>query len=176
MKVGATVAIIENGAVLLTKRSDFEVWCLPGGHVDEGESLTEAAIREAKEEVGVDVELTRYVGAYSRIGGDSTIHLHLFVAKIIGGSITPQPEEVLDIQYFEEGNLPELMFWWHYQQIEDALAGRSGVAWQFEVVPAVEVENRQALYDLQASMDLSPTDFYKYYFESNGTHRVKKHL
>ena len=176
MKVGATVAIIENNKILLTLRSDWEVWCLPGGHVDEGESVAEAAIREAKEEVGVDVLLTRYVGVYSRIGGDATMHLHLFTAEIVAGEITPQPEEVLEIQFFDQEHLPELMFWWHYQQVDDALNGRSGVAWQFEVVPAVEVANRQALYALQASMDLSPSDFYKYYFESNGTHRRKKFL
>ncbi|MEM7333447.1 MAG: NUDIX domain-containing protein [Chloroflexota bacterium] len=176
MKVGATVAIIKENKVLMTLRSDWEIWCLPGGHVDEGESVAEAAIREAREEVGVDVALTRYVGVYSRIGGDATMHLHLFTAEIVGGSLAPQPDEVLDIQFFDPSNLPELMFWWHRYQVDDALNGRSGVAWQFEVVPAVEVANRQALYDLQASMDLSPSEFYKYYFESNGTHRVKKFL
>jgi len=176
MKVGATVAIIQDNKILMTLRSDREIWCLPGGHVDEGESVAEAAIREAKEEGGVDISLTSYVGVYSRIGGDATMHLHLFTGEITGGTLTPQPEEVLDIQFFEKDSLPDLMFWWHKQQADDALNGRSGVAWQFEVVPAVEVANRQALYELQASMDLAPSDFYKYYFESNGTHRMKKFL
>lgn len=174
MKLGATVAIIEDQKILLTKRSDFEVWCLPGGHTDEGESVAETAVREAKEEIGVDVELARYVGVYSRLGGDSTIHLHLFNAKVIGGGIKPQPEEVLDIQFFALDNLPEHMFWWHRQMIVDAFSDVTGAAWEFEVVPAVEVADRQALYALQAEMKLPPVKFYQYFFESNGTHRVKK--
>ena len=44
------VAVIDNNKILLTKREDFEVWCLPGGGVEDGESLAEAGIREAKEE------------------------------------------------------------------------------------------------------------------------------
>lgn len=174
MNVGATIAIIEDGKVLLTKRSDFEVWCLPGGHVDEGESVATAAMREAREEVGVEVELTRYVGVYSRLGGDETIHLHLFVAEIVGGEITPQPDEVLDIQFFAPDALPREMFWWHFQQVDDALAGRAGVAWEFEVVPAQLVANRQALYALQREMGLAPVDFYRYFFESMGTDRMRK--
>ena len=63
------VAIIEDEKVLLTKREDFEVWCLPGGGVEDGETLAEGAIREAKEETGLDVELTSLVGVYSRLGG-----------------------------------------------------------------------------------------------------------
>ena len=41
--LGVNVAIFQEGKVLLTKRVDFEVWCLPGGEVDEGESLAQAA-------------------------------------------------------------------------------------------------------------------------------------
>jgi 8-oxo-dGTP pyrophosphatase MutT (NUDIX family) len=174
MKVGAIVAIIDDGKILMTLRSDFEVWCLPGGHTDEGESVAETAVREAKEEVGLDVELTRYVGVYSRLGGDSTMHLHVFTAKVIGGELKPQAAEVLNIQYFTPDSLPELMFWWHKQPIKDAFSGEQGAAWKFEVVAAQAVDSRQELYALQASMNLAPSDFYKYYFESNGTHRIEK--
>ena len=66
--IAANVAVIQDGKILLTKREDFEVWCLPSGGVEDGESLAEAAIRETKEETGVDVELTRLVGVYSRLG------------------------------------------------------------------------------------------------------------
>jgi hypothetical protein len=59
--VGATVAILRDGKLLLTRREDFEVWCLPGGCVDEDESLADAARREAEEETGLKVRLTRLV-------------------------------------------------------------------------------------------------------------------
>lgn len=176
VKLGATVAIIEDSKILLTKREDFEVWCLPGGHVDEGESIAEAAIREAREELGLEVELTRFVGVYSRLGGDSCIHLNLFAAKITGGNLTPQPEEVLEIAYFAPDELPELMFWWHRQQIVDAFNGDEAVVWSFEVIPAEPVASRQELYALQARSGLAPSDFYKHYFEKNGTHRIKRYL
>lgn len=176
MKVGATVAIIQNGQILLTKRSDFEVWCLPGGHVDPGESPAQTAVREAKEEVGLDVRLTRQVGVYTRIGGDYDMHLHLFAAEVVGGTPTPQPEEVLEIATFAPDALPEHMFWWHRPQVADALSGVTGAVWRFEVVPAEVVNGRQELYALQARLNLPPTDFYRYFFEKNGTHRVQRLL
>src|SRR4030095_2873809 len=86
------VAIIDNGKILLTKREDFEVWCLPGGGVEEGETLAEGAIREAKEETGLDVELTSLGGVYSRLGGGlSDVHAVLFRARAIGGKLKLQP-------------------------------------------------------------------------------------
>ena len=78
VKCGAIVAIIQDGKILLTKRQDFEVWCLPGGHVDPWESVADAAKRESVEETGLEVELTRFIGVYSRLGGEHTIHLNLF--------------------------------------------------------------------------------------------------
>lgn len=176
MKIGSTVAIIEDGKILLTLRSDFEVWCLPGGHTDEGESVAETAVREALEETGLEVELTRYVGVYSRIGGDTTMHLHVFAAKPVGGTPQPQIDEVLEMRYFDPDELPDELFWWHRQQIADAVNGEQGVAWKFEVVAAEKVNSREELYALQAKLGMKPSDFYKYFFESNGTHRVEKLL
>ncbi|HSH01990.1 MAG TPA: NUDIX domain-containing protein, partial [Anaerolineae bacterium] len=65
LKVGVNVAVIEGGKVLLTQREDFEVWCMPGGHVDGGESVAEAARREVLEETGLEVRLVSLVGVYS---------------------------------------------------------------------------------------------------------------
>ncbi|MCP5097545.1 MAG: NUDIX domain-containing protein [Chloroflexi bacterium] len=176
VKSGANVAIIQDGKILLTKRQDFEVWCLPGGHVDPGESVAYAAKREAVEETGLTVELTRFIGLYSRLGGEHTIHLSLFAAEPVGGVLNPQLEEVLELAYFAPDALPEHMFWWHRQQIQDAFAGVTGAVWSFEVVSPVQVPSRQALYDLQAKMGLAPTAFYEYFFESEGTHRVERHV
>ncbi|MCP5094375.1 MAG: NUDIX domain-containing protein [Chloroflexi bacterium] len=176
VKSGATVAIIQDGKILLTLRPDFEVWCLPGGHVDPGESVAQAAKREAFEETGLKVELTRLVGVYSRLGGEHTIHLNLFAANPVGGVLTPQPDEVLELAYFSLNDLPSNMFWWHRQKIKDAFAGVTGAVWSFEIVSPVQVPSRQALYDLQAKMGLAPTAFYEYFFESEGTHRVERHV
>jgi ADP-ribose pyrophosphatase YjhB (NUDIX family) len=87
IKLGANVAIIQSGRILLTKREDFEVWCLPGGHIDPRESLAQTAIREAHEETGLDIELLRLVGVYSRLSEGGDMHLALFAARPIGGTL-----------------------------------------------------------------------------------------
>lgn len=70
--LAVNVAVIDaHNRVLLTRREDFEVWCLPGGSVEEGESLAADAVREVSEETDLTVQLTRWVGIYSRpkLGG-----------------------------------------------------------------------------------------------------------
>ncbi|TDC54830.1 NUDIX domain-containing protein [Actinomadura sp. KC345] len=55
----------DNGEILLIRRTDNDNWALPGGAIDLGESVTQAAIRETKEETGIDVKITGLVGIYS---------------------------------------------------------------------------------------------------------------
>src|SRR5215218_10435086 len=86
--LGVVVAIIENGRILLTQREDSAAWCLPGGAVEDAESLEQAAAREASEETGLQVQVTRLVGMYSQThwhhGGH---HFALFAAAPIGGTL-----------------------------------------------------------------------------------------
>ena len=59
---------------MLTQREDFEVWRLSGGVAEPGEILAQAAVREAKEETGLDVRLTRLVGSiHDRGRGNSLV-------------------------------------------------------------------------------------------------------
>src|SRR3954454_12893562 len=55
----------DDGAILLIRRSDNGNWALPGGAMDLGESLPDAAVRETAEETGIDVEITGLVGIYT---------------------------------------------------------------------------------------------------------------
>jgi ADP-ribose pyrophosphatase YjhB (NUDIX family) len=55
----------QRGEILMIRRADNGNWALPGGAVDLGESVTQAAIRETKEETGIDVKITGLVGIYS---------------------------------------------------------------------------------------------------------------
>jgi 8-oxo-dGTP pyrophosphatase MutT (NUDIX family) len=59
------VVVNDAGEILLIRRSDNGNWALPGGAIDLGESVAQAAIRETKEETGVDCELTGLVGIYT---------------------------------------------------------------------------------------------------------------
>ena len=59
------VVVNDAGDILLIRRSDNDNWALPGGAVDLGESVVQAAIRETKEETGIDCEVTGLVGIYS---------------------------------------------------------------------------------------------------------------
>jgi ADP-ribose pyrophosphatase YjhB (NUDIX family) len=79
-------AILRDGKLLLTRREDFDVWCLPGGSLDPGEGLTKATRREAVEETGLQVVLTRLVGVYTRLSQNGRcIHLVVFAARPTGG-------------------------------------------------------------------------------------------
>ncbi|MGI8446709.1 MAG: NUDIX hydrolase [Streptosporangiaceae bacterium] len=98
----ANVAVTnEAGEVLLIRRTDNGNWALPGGAVDLGESLSHAAIRETKEETGVDCEVTGLSGIYTDPG-----HVMLYTsngevrqefsivltARATGGEPTPSSE------------------------------------------------------------------------------------
>lgn len=65
IKAGASCAIGDGDRLLLTRREDNGLWCLPGGGVEIGETWSEAAVREAREETGLDVEVDSVLAAYS---------------------------------------------------------------------------------------------------------------
>jgi ADP-ribose pyrophosphatase YjhB (NUDIX family) len=166
--LGANVAIFQSGRILLTKREDFEVWCLPGGVVEVGESVAQAAIREAREETGLEVELLRLVGVYSTVTGIFAADWHsaAFAARPIGGALEPQASEVLGLRYFDPDELPDDVLWWHRQRIADACDGVGGsVAWLQKATPAQGVTSRQELYSLRDRSGLSRQDFYRRHVE-----------
>jgi len=168
MLLGTSVAIFESGRILLTQREDFEVWCLPGGKVENGESIAQAAIREVREETGLDIRLTRLVGIYSRPLGAEVIHNALFAAKPIGGTLTPQPGEVIDLRYFspkEIGALP--LFADHQQRIGDAFKGIGGSAvWWHDWPWPESIDNHRDLYALRDASGLSRREFYQKHFKT----------
>lgn len=159
--IAVNVAVIQDEKVLLTKREDFEIWCLPSGGVEDGESVAEAAIRETREETGVDVELTRLVGVYSRLGGLPNIHAVLYEARPIGGELRLQPGETIEVKYFAFDDLPDEMAFAHRKRIADAMGGKSGMSVKQEIKTAGEiVTDRGELYALRDRSGLSRQQFY----------------
>jgi ADP-ribose pyrophosphatase YjhB (NUDIX family) len=170
--LGVNIAILnDKEQILLTERSDFEVWCLPGGEVDPGESLAQAARREAREETGLEVELTRLVGVYSRPGWlNGGMHVVLFAARPVGGALKVQESEVLRAGYFRLSEIPAALVFGHRQRIEDAFAGEGGgPAWlQDGDWPFEAGLTRQELYERQARSGLSKREFYQRYVGRTG--------
>jgi len=155
----------DDGKILLTKRTDFPVWCLPGGGVEDGESVGQTATREVFEETGLQVALIHLVGIYSRPkwmnGGD---HVIVFAARAIGGTLIPQESEVAEMGYFEPDRLPRELVWWQRYYIADAIQGKGGsvvktvdVTWPFE--PGL---TRQQLVQMKTQDDFAAKTAFVY--------------
>lgn len=89
------VLVVDNGRYLLVEESKpgrAGQFNLPGGHVDNHESLQQAAIRETREETGYEVQLTGFIGLYQSIYLDLNIAGPVFSAKLIGGAARTSTE------------------------------------------------------------------------------------
>lgn len=99
----------DDGKYLLVQEKQpkvYGLWNLPAGHVDKGETIEDAAVREAKEESGYDVELGNKIGIYHETV-DSPVR-HAFVARVIGGQLKIEPEEILDVKWFSYDEIAKM--------------------------------------------------------------------
>lgn len=158
--VAVNVAVFEDGRVLLTQREDFEVWCLPGGQVDDGESLAAAAVREVREETGLVVELVRLVGLTTRPWLEPR-HVAVFAARVAGGELRPDPAEVLAAAFFAPDALPPLL-WGQQERIDDALSGTGPAVRTTDAAPPPGWPvDRAAQYAARAASGLPRAAFYE---------------
>ena len=115
--VPAASAIIVNkeGKILLQRRSDNDLWALPGGAMEIGETLGETAKRETREETGLEVEPERIVGIYTNplhvvafSDGEVRQEFSLcFVCRIVGGSIRVSNES-FEVAFFSADEIERL--------------------------------------------------------------------
>lgn len=173
--IGANVAVFDGSQILLTLREDFRVWCLPGGHADPYESLAQAAIREVREETGLEVELTRLVGLYSRPGWTNGLyHLALFAARPVGGTLRPDPHEVVEARYFDLDHLPDGLMIGQHQRILDAASGVIGVVRHEATIYPPELPiPRPELYAARDRSGLSPAEFYFRHFKDDAPGKIE---
>ncbi len=110
--VAAAIPLDDRGRVILLRRG-FDPgrgrWTFPGGFVDLGESVPDAAHRETEEELGIAIELGDLVGVYSR--PDDRVVLIVYLARALGDPHTTP--EAVEIRRFSPPEIPwgELAFW-----------------------------------------------------------------
>lgn len=109
-KVAAGVLAERRGKLLLVRRNHephVGEWSFPSGYIDAGEQLEAGAIRETKEETGLDVRIDRLLGAWST-AGERVIFI-AYAARVTGGRIEVGPE-CIDVRFFAPDGLPPLAF------------------------------------------------------------------
>lgn len=104
--VAAFVFLREGNSILLVKQRDGRgYWSLPGGVMEQGETVEEAAIREVREETGLTVRLLRVVGLYSKPAEEAVAIT--FEGAIVGGIRQQVTSETTACQYWPCDSLPE---------------------------------------------------------------------
>lgn len=117
--VSAAAIILNDKNEILLIKGPRRGWEMPGGQVEEGESLASAAVRETKEEAGVEIEIIKFCGIYQNV--NACICNTLFLAKPIGGHPTVT-EEALEVGYFKIDEALEMVTWKNFRErIENCL-------------------------------------------------------
>ena len=109
-KLAATCVIERDGKTLMVKRAvqtGYGLWSMPGGFVDRGEPVEDAAAREVWEETGLVVTVGRLIGLFSDAG--NPVVVAAYAAEETGGILAPGPES-LEVGFFAADALPPLAF------------------------------------------------------------------
>ncbi|HYA12469.1 MAG TPA: NUDIX hydrolase [Thermodesulfovibrionales bacterium] len=115
---------LKGGIILIKRKNPPEGWALPGGFVDYGEDLETAAVREAKEETGLDIKLIRQFHTYSDPERDPRHHTitTVYVAKAQGNAIAG--DDAKEVGIFEKETLPKQIAFDHRDVLDDYFRGR----------------------------------------------------
>ena len=135
-KVGSNAAIFnERGEILLMERADGSGWCLPCGWVDPNERPIDTAIREVREETGLEVKITRLVGNFTRKptgkNGPHTMVAIVHLCDVIGGELRLSHEGT-DLRYWPIDAMTD----WH--DVHETYARAAYTMWSAaQLIPAV---------------------------------------
>jgi ADP-ribose pyrophosphatase YjhB (NUDIX family) len=109
--VGTIIETADEGIVLVRRAIDpgYGLWVFPGGYVDRGEEVRAAAIREARDEGGLEIRLDRLIDVYSYAGAAPVINV--YAATAVGGDLC-NDDECLEARVFTRQTIPwdELAF------------------------------------------------------------------
>jgi 8-oxo-dGTP diphosphatase len=123
--VGAIIRTADKRLVLVRRAIEpgYGLWVFPGGYVDRGEEVTAAAVREAREEAGLDIRLDGLVSVYSYPG--RPLIIIVYAATALSGELCPD-EECLEVRLFTPHEIPwsSLAFRSTTEALQDYLGGR----------------------------------------------------
>ena len=126
--IGAFAVIFnERDEVLLAHRRDKDLWNLPGGKVEAGESPWDATIREAREEIGVDIEIRKLAGVYWKPERGELVFS--FLCDIIRGAPTTS-NEADEVRFFSIDAMPENTSAKQVERIHDVWRERTICVWK----------------------------------------------
>jgi len=108
-----------DGIVLIERKNPPPGWALPGGFVEVGESVEDAAIREAKEETSLDVALIEQFHVYSTPGRDPRFHTASIIFIGVGTGTLRGEDDAKEARVFTQGRLPEAIAFDHRKIISD---------------------------------------------------------
>jgi 8-oxo-dGTP pyrophosphatase MutT (NUDIX family) len=122
--MGVRVMMIQDGKVLLIRQTYMPGWFMPGGGLKRGETLEQAARREAKEETGAELGEIRLLGAYTSFRDWKTDHNLVFVCEDY--TIKGKPDgEIAEVRYFALNELPEGLWPGHIRRVQEYLSGKT---------------------------------------------------
>lgn len=128
MEVAALVFITSEDDLLLVEQDYGEMyWSLPGGLVEQNETIEQAAIREVKEETGLVIDLLRAIGIYRKPEADGLAIT--FEAIVIGGKLNALAE-IKECKYFPFDDLPTHVRGHFNQRVEDFLDDDGGIVFR----------------------------------------------
>ena len=135
LRIGSCAVIFDEDRkkILLTRRTDNGLWCLPGGKMEAGESVEECCQREVFEETGLEIHMRRLIGIYSNRdqlviypdGHKVQIVVLSFEAGVTGGKLGLS-EETTAADYYDLSEMKSMpMHGRHLERIHDALTNMS---------------------------------------------------
>jgi len=124
LTVDLIIEMEEGGVVLVKRKNPPHGWALPGGYVDYGETLEQAAVREAREETGLQIDLKRQLHTYSDPARDPRRHTVTTVFVAAARGAVSAGDDAGEVGVFPWDRIPAELAFDHAQILEDYRTGR----------------------------------------------------
>jgi len=121
-RVACSALIERGGEYLLARRRDIGLWNLPGGGMEEGETVEDGLAREVMEEIGVTIRVVRLVGVYSKPQKNEIVMS--FLCKLASDQEPVTSDEISEVGWFRPDHMPDDTLPKHRQRVTDAALGQ----------------------------------------------------